>query len=530
MARKPAKRSTDPELRWRRMRRWLYVAILLAAILAFFGLTALDLVDFIYTYSRLTPIGPLSHFVNLFIVATLALIAVLAVYSQDLKHEIARRREAEGTAVQLALYDPLTGLPNRRNFLQTFDRWLSEMTREGSRLALVVLDIDRFRTVNDLYGHSGGDKLLQEISSRLKKIARPPQYVARLGADEFAILISGADESQLMRMVRRLLSEVRVPVDIGGTEVVVTASIGVALAPQDGTRRETLMQHADLSMSRAKKSGRNSYAAFDSTVDTRVRYRLSLEADLPKALTTRAIVPYFQPFVELASGNVVGFEVLARWNHPEHGLIGGEEFISIAEDAGLIGRVFAHILEEASLVAMEWPIPALIAVNASPTQLGERELVGIVLDSLERTGLPPSRLEIEITENALVQDFPLALEIVSAFKEVGIAIALDDFGTGYSSLRHLHEIPLDKIKIDRSFIMERRRGEVAATVVDLVIVLGHSLGLKVTAEGIETLDDALWLKERGCDLGQGFLFSEPVPAAAVPKLLDSGNKARGVIV
>jgi len=510
----------DSAARWHRTRRWLYVAIAVSAALAFAGLSALDLVGAVYRYTHASPSGPFSHLVNLSIVSTVALIAVLAVYSHDLKKEVALRHEAEGTAVQLALYDPLTGLPNRRYFLQTFDWWLETAESEGTRLSLVVLDLDRFRSVNDLYGHSGGDLLLQEMARRMRKVVRPPHVVARLGADEFAILIvGGGEEGDMVRTVRRLLKETRKPLQVAGAEITITASIGIAIYPRDGLTREVLLQRADLSMSRAKSGGRNTYASFDSGVDAEIRYRLSLEADLPKALATGAIVPYFQPFVDFSSGRIAGFEVLARWHHPVHGRLGGEVFIPLAEDAGLIDRVFAHILDEACRAAVKWDSPVSIAVNASPLQLGERALVSTVLDSLERSGLPARRLEIEVTENALVQDFPLALEIVSALKSVGIAIALDDFGTGYSNLRHLHEIPIDKIKIDKSFIRHRGDEDVSETVVDLVVALGHSLGLKVTAEGVETLDDALWLKERGCDLGQGFLFSEAVLASEVPALL-----------
>ncbi|MEW5424514.1 putative bifunctional diguanylate cyclase/phosphodiesterase [Amorphus sp. 3PC139-8] len=522
--------TVDKNAKWRRRRLWIYVAIGLVAIAAFAGLSALDVVEFLYTYSHRSPLGPFTHFVNLFIVTTLALIAVLAVYSRDLKHEIARRQEAEGEVVQLASYDPLTGLPNRRNFLQTFDEQLKETGRSRQGVSLIVLDLDRFRAINDLYGHSGGDHVLQEIAQRLKRVVRPPHRIARLGADEFAILLVGVDDKQLVRTVRRLLKEVGRPITLAARPVSVTASVGIARAPRDGTHGEQLLQRADLSMGRAKSSGRNTYASFDSAIDSEARYRMSLEMDLPQALERNEIVPYFQPFVDLASGAVVGFEVLARWHHPRHGLVGSEAFIPVAEDAGMIGKVFAHILEEASLAAMEWHPPVIIAVNASPSQFGARAMVSTILDSLERTGLLPERLEIEITENAMVQDFSLALEIVGSLKELGISIALDDFGTGYSSLRHLHEIPIDKIKIDRSFVSQRRSGTVAATVVDLVIVLGHSLGLKVTAEGIEILEDALWLKERGCDLGQGYLFSEPVPASAVQALLDAGERPRGAII
>lgn len=519
--------ESDSVRRWHRTRRWLYIAIAVCAVLALGALTALDVVGAVYRYAHAAPGGAFSHIVNLSIVTTLALIAVLAVYSHDLRREVARRQEAEGTAVQLALYDPLTGLPNRRYFLQIFDWWLETAAADGTQLTLVVLDLDRFRSINDLYGHSGGDVLLQEVAKRIRKVARAPHFVARLGADEFAILIvGGGEEGDMVRTVRRLLKETRKPISITGVDLTITASIGIAIYPRDGTSREVLLQRADLSMSRAKAGGRNTYASFDSDVDLEIRHRLSLEADLPKALENGSIVPYFQPFVDFGSGQIVGFEVLARWHHPVHGRLGGEVFIPLAEDAGLIDQVFAVVLDEACRAAVEWEGRLTIAVNASPLQLGERALVTTVLDSLERTGLPARRLEIEITENALVQDFPLALEIVLALKSVGIAIALDDFGTGYSNLRHLHELPIDKIKIDKSFIRRRGTEDVSETVVDLVVALGHSLGLKVTAEGVETLDDALWLKERGCDLGQGYLFSEAVLARDVPALLAATGQSR----
>lgn len=510
----------DSVRRWHRTRRWLYIAIAIGAVLALVALTAIDFLGTVFRYANAAPHGAFAHIVNLSIVITLALIAVLAVYSHDLKREVAMRQEAEGTAVQLALYDPLTGLPNRRYFLQTFDWWLETAESDDTPLTLVVMDLDRFRSVNDLYGHSGGDVLLQEVAKRIRKVARAPHFVARLGADEFAILIvGGGEEGDMVRTVRRLLKETRKPISVNDVELTITASIGIAMFPRDGTTREVLLQRADLSMSRAKAGGRNTYASFDFDVDSEMRHRLSLEADLPKALEAGTIVPYFQPFVDLATGQIVGFEVLARWHHPVHGRLGGEVFISLAEEAGLIDRVFAHILDEACRAAVDWENPVVIAVNASPLQLGERALVTTVLDSLDRTGLPARRLEIEVTESALVQNFPLALEIVSALKSVGIAIALDDFGTGYSNLRHLHELPIDKIKIDKSFIRRRGTEDVSETIVHLVVALGHSLGLKVTAEGVETLDDALWLKERGCDFGQGYLFSEAVLARDVPALL-----------
>lgn len=514
--------SQKPESvrRWYQTRRWLYIAIVVSAVLALVGLSALDLVGTVYRYTHEAPSGLFSHLVNLSVVTMLALVAMLAVYSHDLKREVAKRQEAEGTAVQLALYDPLTGLPNRRYFLQIFDWWLETAEGDGTQLTLVVLDLDRFRSINDLYGHSGGDLLLQEVAKRIRKVARAPHFVARLGADEFAILIvGGGEEGDMVRTVRRLLKETRKPIRINGVDLRITASIGLAMYPRDGTTREVLLQRADLSMSRAKLGGRNTYASFDSDLDSEIRYRLSLEADLPKALEDGSIVPYFQPFVDFGTGQIVGFEVLARWHHPVHGPLGGEVFIPLVEDAGLIDRVFARILDEACGAAAKWTSPVSIAVNASPLQLADRGMVTTVLDSLERTGLPAARLEIEITENALVRDFPLALEIVTALKSVGIAIALDDFGTGYSNLRHLHELPIDKIKIDKFFIRHHRTEDVSETIVDLVVALGHSLGLKVTAEGVETLDDALWLKERGCDLGQGYLFSEAVLARDVPALL-----------
>jgi len=523
---RPLPQSESAE-RWHRTRRWLYGAIAVCSVLALLGMATFDVVGTLYSYTRGAG-GTVSAFVDLCIVASFALIAVLAVYSHDLSREVARRREAEGTAVQLALFDPLTGLPNRRNFLQTFDWWLETAEREGTRVSLVVLDLDRFRAVNDLHGHSGGDAFLQEVAKRLRRVVRAPHFVSRLGADEFAILILGGEGADLVRTVRRLLKETRRPVRIGEADVTLTASIGIAIFPRDGTSRELLLQRADLSMSRAKAAGRNTYASFDPDIDSEIRFRLSLEADLPKALKSGAVVPYFQPFVDLSTGTMVGFEVLARWHHPDHGMLGGETFIPLAEEIGLIDPLFGHILKAACSEAMRWDRPLRIAVNASPLQLGERRLVETVIASLEESGLPAERLEIEITENSLVHDFPLALEIVTALKSVGVSISLDDFGTGYSNLRHLNELAIDKIKIDKSFTMRRGEGEVTQTVVDLVVALGHSLGLKVTAEGVETLSDALWLKERGCDFGQGYLFSEAIPPGDVPALLAAADPATGI--
>ncbi|MEW5423119.1 putative bifunctional diguanylate cyclase/phosphodiesterase [Amorphus sp. 3PC139-8] len=498
----------------------LYLVIVTLALLAFAGLIRSDILPAIYRAQHTPAIWTALQLIQVFVVAISALIAILVVYLINLRQAIARREKAEEAARKLALYDPLTGLPNRHNFEQSFEKALTEAGEMHRSVGLVFMDLDRFRAVNDLHGHGGGDRVLQGIAQRIKTIVGSCCLVARLGADEFAVaVLSEGNDGRIVRTVQQLLREVREPIALGGSEVTVTASIGIAVWPQDGKTRELLMQRADLSMMRAKADGRNTYATFDSGFDASLRKRLSLEGDLRRAIDTGQVMPHFQPFVRLDTGELVGFEVLARWTHPVKGRIGPDVFIQMAVDLGVIDRLFETVLEVAAREAMTWERPLCIAVNASPAQLKSQRMLQTILDCLKRTGLPAGRLEIEITEDAIVEDFKRAQDTIVALKSKGVGISLDDFGTGYSSLKHLYELPVDKIKLDNTIIGHRRDGQAVATIVDLVILLAHRLELKVTAEGIETEEDAAWLKTHGCDFGQGYLYSPAVPAAEARELV-----------
>jgi predicted signal transduction protein with EAL and GGDEF domain len=315
------------------------------------------------------------------------------------------------------------------------------------------------------------------------------------------------------------MSAMEAPVAIGQDLVSVSISIGIATFPQDCDGPERLVQRADMAMHQAKAAGRNTHVFFDSSLDSALRERLVLEADLRKALDAGEIIPFYQPLVDFATNRVVGFEVLARWQHPKMGLLAPSQFVPIAEDAGMIGKLFGVILYRACRDAVLWQPSLLIAVNISPSQFNDPTLVPTIFDTLRRTGLEPKRLEIEITESSFVQNFDVARRIVGELKKKGVRLSLDDFGTGYSSLRHLHELSLDKIKIDRSFVENRSRGPEIETVISAMIGLGHNLGMLVTAEGIEYENDALWFHLRGCDQGQGYFYSRPMAADKIPDFL-----------
>jgi diguanylate cyclase (GGDEF)-like protein len=504
--------------RWKR----IYLLILILSITLFATLSTVNFFDRLYLYSRPCNHIRLDKIFDAFIVATPALIAVLMVYVRDLRGEIQKRRNAEQTVSILANYDPLTGLANRQLFQQEFGRRLRDAEARGVRLAVLVLDLDRFKSVNDLHGHGIGDKLLRAIAERLRASIRAPDFLSRIGGDEFAILCEGPiDDETHVRLVQRLLSEMDAPVVIDHTRITVTTSIGIAAFPQDGTAADVLLQRADLALYKAKAAGRNRHAFFDPLLDGASRERLVLESELRDALRAGEVVPYYQPLIHLASKRLVGFEVLARWRHPRRGVLIGAEFVPLAENTGLIDLLFDVMLTQSCRDATHWPRTLLIAVNVSPTQFNDRSMVKKVLDTLHHTGLPANRLEIEITENALVQDFDVAKDVVQQLNQSGVRVSLDDFGTGYSGFRHLHQLSLDKIKIDRSFVANLHSGGDTDTIITSMITLGHSLGLEVTCEGIERQEDATWLMQRGCDQGQGFLFSRPLPAEEIPAYLAS---------
>lgn len=433
--------------------------------------------------------------------------------------------EKQDEVTRLALHDPLTGLANRRYLQMQLEGAMARAARDQSGFALLMIDLDGFKPVNDRHGHAAGDEVLMEISRRLNSLVRKGEIVARLGGDEFVVVLNPSVAGDApIRAAHRLIARLSESIVLPQGEVRVSASVGVAFYPTDGNHTDDLIRKADVALYRAKNEARGDVRFFQQSMDEDVREREALELDLRTAIATGAIVPYFQPLIDLASGQLTGFEVLARWPHSTRGLIPPTTFIPIAEDSGQIDALTVRVMRTALLAASQWDPKLTMAVNIAPQQLKSDTLIERLLGVLRETGFPPERFEIEITENALIGDLELARRIVLGLKAHGIRVALDDFGTGYSSLSHLSELPFDKLKIDRSFIHTMHGRPESATIVNAIIGLGRSLNMPTTAEGIESAADAELLTRLGCNVGQGFLYSRPVPAHEVQALMDGMNR------
>jgi diguanylate cyclase (GGDEF)-like protein len=431
-----------------------------------------------------------------------------------------QRKRLVASLEHMARHDALTGLPNRVMFWER----LAQACQDGGLTALLAVDLDRFKPVNDVHGHAAGDRLLQLVADRLRATVRETDVVARLGGDEFAIAAL-ADSNEAQHLARRVVAALDEPFELEGATVQIGCSIGVALGSADGADAELLMQRTDAALYRAKAEGRNCFRVFDSGMDNKIRERAELEAELRRAIARDELVPHFQPLVELGTGRLVGFEMLARWPHPTRGEVPPAQFVPIAENAGLAGAMTERLLHRACHAAVAWPDHLTLATNISSVQLRDRRLPAMVGVVLAASGLPARRLEIELTESALVEDFELAREILTALKATGVRLALDDFGTGYSSLRHLQALPLDKLKIDASFVHAMAGSAECCKIVAAVVGLAHSLGLSTVAEGIEDAATAEVLRELGCDLGQGWLFGHAMPAEAVDAMLAATSAA-----
>jgi diguanylate cyclase (GGDEF)-like protein len=422
--------------------------------------------------------------------------------------DLQARKEAEQHIHYLAHHDALTSLPNRSHFNVRIDQEIAALAN-GESLAVLCLDLDRFKEVNDLFGHAAGDAVLQDVASRVTAVLDERHLMARLGGDEFAVLMPGvANPTAASRLAEAILEALRTPSDLPETNCIST-SIGIALCPDDATDRQALLTHADTALYRAKSEGRNTYRFFEARMGAEVRERRMLEHDLRLAITRDELRLVYQPQQEINSGTVTGFEALLRWKHPTRGDISPAVFIPIAEEAGAILEIGAWVLKTACREAASWTQPLTVAVNVSAVQLYNADFVKEVHQILLETGLPPSRLEIEITETSLVRDFNRALATLRLIKALGIRIAMDDFGTGYSSLSNLRAFPFDKIKIDGSFIKSVNSNGQAATIVRAVLGLGRGLGLPVLAEGVETAAELQFLQEELCDEAQGYLLGRP---------------------
>jgi len=434
--------------------------------------------------------------------------------------DISERKAAEERIRHMANHDALTGLPNRNLFQDRLTQAVARSKRGTSTAALLCLDLDRFKNVNDISGHDVGDELLRQVAQRLTNSVRADDTVARLSGDEFAIIQVGvAHPDGPAILADRLVKNLAQPFEIGGHQVTISTSLGISLYPGDGEDDEELLRAADTALYRAKAAGRGTYRFFEAEMDVRLQERRWMERELRQALAQQQLDLHYQPLVDCKSVTLLGFEALARWKHAERGFISPADFIPLAEECGLILPLGSWVLRRACRDAMTWPGDTIVAVNLSPAQFRHNDIVREVLNVLDETGLPAHRLELEITEGVLIDDTERVLETLSALKDAGVRLSLDDFGTGYSSLSYLQRFPFDKIKIDRSFVAELGNNRDSMAIVRAVIALGHSLHITVTAEGVETQQQLALLRSENCDQAQGFLIGTPQPQAEAAVLL-----------
>lgn len=445
-------------------------------------------------------------------IASIGMVAFSYRRVRELAFEMKARRSAELEAKKLARHDPLTGLPNRRFFVETLGEVLLT-TNPDSPSAVLMLDLDGFKSVNDAFGHAIGDQTLIEFAKRISAIMRAGAVLVRVGGDEFAVILPNIKSlDDPTALARRIVAAVAEPFLIGQISASVGVGIGIAIAPSDGMDSEILVQRADRALYRAKSEGRSCIHFFESDMDAHVERRVAMEAELRAAVAAKAIVPYYQPVVVLEGRRVIGFEALARWKSDKFGWVPPVMFITVAEEIGIISELGDQLLRQACLDAGAWPPELTLAFNISAVQLRDPTIGLRVLAILAETGFSPRRLELEITETALVDNMKIAQTVTGQLRQAGVRIALDDFGTGYATLSQLLSLKFDRIKIDRSFIDRLGKDKASTTIVRAVLGLAHGFELETTAEGIENDEQLASLRADGCLEGQGYLFGKAVPA------------------
>lgn len=494
-------------------------AISVAAILLFVGIGSAVLSSMLQHHFRGGQ--PVEQTLVIALILNVALILFGWRRHEDLRREIATRAEAEARAHQLASRDPLTGFLNRRSLADEGAAMFVRTRRGGKAMALLMLDLDHFKSVNDMHGHAVGDALLRAVAAEIAEELPAAAITARLGGDEFACALPFEPEhpDPVERIAERLVSRLAQPIEAEGMRCHVSCSIGIARSDFDCASIDALLRSADIAMYAAKKAGRNRLAWFDQSMERELQSRNELENGLRSAIPAGEIVPFFEQQVDLATGRLTGFEVLARWQHPTRGIVGPEAFIGIAEETGMIADLSLSVMRQSFVAARDWDPALTISVNISPWQLRDAWLAQKIIKLITETGFPASRLEIEITESALFENLALAQSIVGSLKNQGVRLALDDFGTGYSSLAHLRALPFDRIKIDRSFVSSLLENGDSAAIVTAIVRLGESLNLPVTAEGVEDEAVEARLKAMGCAKGQGWRYGKPLSIAGVRRML-----------
>lgn len=437
--------------------------------------------------------------------------------------DISAQKAAEQRIRELADYDVLTGLPNRRLLRERFEQLLAAAEREKSEIAVIFLDLDHFKRVNDSLGHSVGDELLCQVARRLDSVVRRIDTLARLGGDEFIFAMPGFHTAAAAEVARRLVEVFSRPFEVAGHELTVTPSLGISIYPHDGGELETLLRNADTAMYRAKEIGRNAFQFYASEMNTTTLDRLLMESNLRRALVQNEFILHYQPLVNLETGLIIGVEALIRWLHPELGLIMPDRFIQVAEETGLINPIGDWVLCEACRQAKAWcddgVPPICMAVNVAPVQFRQAGFVEMVAGALATSGLDASRLELELTERTVMHDADINLGTLSALHRMGVELSLDDFGTGYSSLAYLKRFPVGKLKIDRSFVNDLETDPDDWAIASTIVSMGRSLRMTVLAEGVEKVEQLALLRKMGCDMAQGYYFSRPMSADGMADML-----------